>query len=395
MGQAQENRTQQANKVNQIQVQLKEKQNQVVRLNAENEALKLRQTQTQNDLEQANKVLQQAKQSHVNAETNLENLQKTYRTKIKQIEDTEQLIKTKQNQLEKARSKYFDAERTVNEIKSKLNRINQDIEKTTKNKQELNKQIEIQQKNLSTKQQESTNLRAKKTTLQNEIDRTKKAKLELEDQVETAREQLNAQNETMLNKTKQIHKVSIHLNNTKQQKSQIKAQHQNLTVQAELTRTQIAEYEQRLQQNQVDLDKLQIAENNQLKVQQIARDNLRNTNDNLERTAKNLQLKADKLNVKTNAYWNLEQHHIDLVSQINQSRQIQFKLDENVQDLNDKWLSKRMKITHDTKTIGELHESISEVKRKRRERLDKERNRVENTDINVEVNRLRNYSRNP
>ena len=97
---ARENQTQQANKVNQIQVQVREKQYPIAQLNAEKEVLQLRQKQTQDELKQVDIDLQRAEQGHENAKTVLKNLQEQYQTKIDQIKDTNELFQSKQNQFE-------------------------------------------------------------------------------------------------------------------------------------------------------------------------------------------------------------------------------------------------------------------------------------------------------
>ena len=102
-----------------------------------------------------------------------------------------------------------------------------------------------------------------------------------------------------------------------------------------------------------------------------------------------MKLKSNNLDVKETAYQTLEQRRIDLGHEVDRTREAQLRLDENVQDLNDQWLSERMRITHDTTTIKELRQNISDVKIKRRERLQKEKNRVEN-----EVVQNRNYNTN-
>lgn len=114
---------------------------------------------------------------------------------------------------------------------------------------------------------------------------------------------------------------------------------------------------------------------------------MQNTSESLKRIGNNLKLKSDELVVKKEVHQDLEQRHTELVEKIDQSRKEQVQLDDHVQDINDQWLSKRMKITHDTKTIKDLQENISDVKLKRRERLEKERKRTEN-----EVDHRRNYN---
>ena len=116
---------------------------------------------------------------------------------------------------------------------------------------------------------------------------------------------------------------------------------------------------------------------------------MENINTELQRIDNNLQVKFDELVDQEKVYQNLEQRHIDIGDQVEKSRREQLELDENVQGLNDQWLSKRMRITHDTATIKELRQNISDVKIKRQERLEKEKNRVEN-----EVVQNRNYNTN-
>ena len=87
--------------------------------------------------------------------------------------------------------------------------------------------------------------------------------------MENLRTELNEQNEAMVNRTKQIHRVAMNLDHTKHQKSQIEVEYADQIDRAKRIQTQIAEYEQNLQENQTELNQLEEQRDNQLQAQRV------------------------------------------------------------------------------------------------------------------------------
>lgn len=266
---AREQQAQQATKVHKIEIQVKEKENQIKQLKAEQNALELRQEQTRNALEQAKTTLNQAEQRHEQAKTKLTGLEEQLKTKISQINDTNRLIQIKQTDLDKVRADYLLKEKAAYEIKNKLNLINKELETTADSKQKLNEQIQIQQKSISTKNKQSESLIAENKTLQGKLDVLGKEKVQLERQVEEFNQQLNKQNQVIIDKTYQMNTVLTNLEKKTHEKMQIEVRHAEHTAQAQHIRTQIDEYQTNIRQTEIDLQELQMERVNQAKAQKV------------------------------------------------------------------------------------------------------------------------------
>ena len=105
-----------------------------------------------------------------------------------------------------------------------------------------------------------------------------------------------------------------------------------------------------------------------------------------------MRLKSDKVVITERVHAECKQRHSDLTGKIDNARTVQASLDKKVQDLNDRWVAKRMMMTHYVNEVRGLSENMSDIKLKRRKRLEEQRKRAKVE--NVQANQQRNYAKN-
>lgn len=86
---------------------------------------------------------------------------------------------------------------------------------------------------------------------------------------------------------------------------------------------------------------------------------------------------------KEKVYQGHIKRHMDLTNEINCSEKEQDELDNKAKKINAQWESKRIQITHDVGTVKKLRQNRSEVKLKRRERLEREYQRAHGHNVEV------------
>ena len=266
---AREEQSQQATRVHQIEIQVKEKKNHIVQLKAEQEALQLRQTEIETALRNAQTLAKEAEQRHEQAKTTVKNLNIQLNAKIIQINETNGSIQRKQSELDAARADYILKEKAVYQIKNKLSLITKELQAAADRKHKLNEEIQIQQTSIAAKNQQHESLRVQRESLERESAVLEGQKTALEKEVEGFHRQLNEQRQAIIEKTNEVHTVSNELQKRTHEKEQIEIRYREQTVQAQQIRARIDEYGEDLRQNEADLKTLQTKNDIQVTAQQV------------------------------------------------------------------------------------------------------------------------------